>query len=44
LRPGVVAGHFHQLRTGGDEDAYKGFMEGYEYVLIPVFGCMGSEN
>jgi len=34
LRPGVVAGHFHQLRVGGDEDAYQGFMEGYEYVLI----------
>lgn len=33
LRPGVVAGHFHQLRVGGDDDAYKGFMEGYEYVL-----------
>jgi len=30
LRPGVVAGHFHKLRVGGDEGAYEGFMEGYE--------------
>jgi 3-hydroxy acid dehydrogenase/malonic semialdehyde reductase len=30
LRPGVVAGHFHRLRVGGDEKAYEGFMEGYE--------------
>ncbi|GAB7325887.1 hypothetical protein MBLNU13_g09952t2 [Cladosporium sp. NU13] len=33
LRPGVVAGHFHRLRVGGDEAAYKGFMEGYEPLL-----------
>lgn len=30
LRPGVVAGHFHKQRVGGDEGAYEGFMEGYE--------------
>jgi NADP-dependent 3-hydroxy acid dehydrogenase YdfG len=33
LRPGVVAGHFHQLRVGGDDAAYEEFMEGYEYVF-----------
>lgn len=33
LRPGVVAGHFHRLRVGGDEGAYEGFMEGFEYAL-----------
>jgi hypothetical protein len=29
----VVAGHFHQLRVGGDDAAYTDFMEGYEYVM-----------
>ncbi|KAL1587872.1 hypothetical protein WHR41_03269 [Cladosporium halotolerans] len=33
LRPGVVAGHFHRQRVGGDEGAYEGFMEGFEPLV-----------
>nr|POE87787.1 trichodiene oxygenase [Quercus suber] len=33
LRPGVVQGHFHEQRVGGDADEYQGFMQGIEALV-----------
>nr|POE54509.1 serine 3-dehydrogenase [Quercus suber] len=33
LRPGVVQGHFHEQRVGGDEGEYQGFMKGIEALV-----------